>query len=236
MTLALEAQRLGERGFRVHPLKSKDQPYTKYSQTATYDPAAIAAWWMLFPRALIAVATGSGLVVVDDDRRNGLDAQLAADCALIATTPKGGFHYYFHCATPVRNSTSKLAPGVDVRGEGGYVVAPPSEGRAWHKDSGGELTTLPGVLLAACMRSEPAAGTFEPRQHVPAGERHDYLVRAAGWMLANEIADDLESLLAEVMAHASQVCAPWPASEMARVWTHVRGICKWVIAREDGAR
>lgn len=237
--LALAALQYAEAGWRVFPIKpdAKAPPLTRHgSKDATSDVFAVRRLWELTPAANIGLATGNGLAVIDVDPRSGGVRDSAWPETLTARTPSGGLHLYYGTEFEVRNSASALAPGVDVRGEGGYVVAPPSEGRAWHKDSGGELTTLPGVLLAACMRSEPAAGTFEPRQHVPAGERHDYLVRAAGWMLANEIADDLESLLAEVMAHASQVCAPWPASEMARVWTHVRGICKWVIAREDGAR
>lgn len=232
MTLVQEAQELGRRGFRVHPLKAKDQPYTKYSETATSDLSAIAVLWQMFPRALIGICTGQGLVVVDDDR--GLDEpDESLPPTLTASTPSRGWHMYYSCATPVRNSASKVAPGIDIRGEGGYVVAPYGPGRAW-LDPHCPIAPLPGVLLAACLRTEPSAGEFEPRTHVPAGERHDYLVRVAGWMLANEIADDLESLLAEVMAHASMVCEPWPANEIAGVWKHVRNICRWVIERESG--
>lgn len=232
------AQELGRRGFRVHPLKAKDQPYTRYSQTATSDPAEIARLFAPFPNALIAIATGNGLVVVDDDRRQGRDESLAP--TLVATTPKGGWHHYYRCSTPVRNSASKVAPGIDIRGEGGYVVAPPSEGREWWWgiDEGAPMgvcvSPLPGVLLAACLRSAPSAGEFEPRTHVPAGERHDYLVRFAGWALANELADDLVSLREVVTSHAFKVCEPWPCSEHAAVGLHLSDICRWVIARESG--
>lgn len=236
-TLVHEAQELGRRGFKVHPLRAKDAPYTKYSQTATSDPDAIGVLWKLFPQALIGICTGQGLVVVDDDRRTGIDDDLEPACSMIATTPKGGHHYYFHCATPVRNSTSKLADGVDVRGEGGYVVAPPSEGRTWHKREsdvvGHYLLPLPSVLLAACLRNEPRGGEFEPRSHVPAGERHDYLVRFAGWALANEL-DTEGPLDTFVLEHAMAVCEPWPKHELAGVARHIAGICRWVIEREQG--
>jgi hypothetical protein len=231
------AQDLGRRGFRVHPLKAKDQPYTPYSRTATSDPDAIAALFRPFPNALIAICTGQGLVVVDDDR--GLPSpDPSMPMTLTARTRSRGWHYYFHCPTPLRNSVSKVAEGVDIRGEGGYVVAPPSDGYEWFEPlkwgSRASLPSLPGVLLAACLRHERAASEgFEPRAHVPAGERHDYLVRFAGWALANELAD--ESTLTDVVVeHATDVCDPWPRSEMAGVLTHIRSVCRWVIARESG--
>lgn len=232
------AQQLGRRGFRVHPLKAKDQPYTRYSQTATSDPDAIARLFAPFPHALIAIATGGGLVVVDDDR--GMpEPDYSMPETLVARTANRGWHYYFQCSTPVRNSAGKIAEGVDVRGEGGYVVAPPSAGYTWHHEPtdvvGSWIATLPGVLLAACLKQERSNAEFEPRTHVPAGARHDYLVRFAGWALANEAWEsewpDLGTFVAD---HAMQVCEPWPKAELPGVLRHIAGICKWVIARESG--
>jgi hypothetical protein len=233
MGLAEEAQDLGLRGFRVHPLKAKDQPYTAYSRTATSDPDAIARLFAPFPDALIGICTGRGLVVVDDDRGLvGPDESLPL--TLTATTPSRGYHHYYSCATLVRNSASKIAEGIDIRGEGGYVVAPPSEGREWLFPEHVELAPLPSVLLAACLRSAPAASAFEPRSHVSAGERHDYLVRFAGWALANELAETGGDLVVLVLDHAFAVCDPWPRDEIPGVERHVREICRWVIARESG--
>jgi hypothetical protein len=106
---------------------------------ASTDPDTIAGWWMRWPTSNIGVATGagSGLVVVDLDGQVGYDSilelQRAAGQALPDTawvrTPSGGWHAYFRWpGEPVPNSASKLGPGVDVRGDGGYVVAPPSIG------------------------------------------------------------------------------------------------------------
>jgi hypothetical protein len=132
---------------------------------------------------------------------------------------------------------SKVAEWVDIRGEGGYVVAPPSEGREWLFPEHVPLAPLPGVLLAACLRHERAASeAFELRLHVPAGERHDYLVRAAGYFLANEIATDFDSLYDTLSFHAAAVCEAWPASELPGVRKHLADICRWVIARESGVR
>ena len=83
----------------------------------------------------VGIATGarSGVFVVDLDVKNGIDgiANFAAlgECPPTRTvrTPSGGLHPYFkHPGFPVKTSASALAPGIDVRGDGGYVVAPGS--------------------------------------------------------------------------------------------------------------
>ncbi len=239
MTLAEAAQDLGRRGFRVHPLKAKDQPYTAYSRTATSIVEDIDKMWRRWPNALIGICTGDGLVVIDDDNgHDDPDPELPA--TLIARTANRGWHYYYHCDAPIRNSVGKLAPGVDVRGQGGYVVAPPSEGRYW-LGGPGYLTTriapLPDLLLQACLREEARArALFEPRAHVAAGERHDYLVRFAGWMLAVEMVGNYEDLRDGVIEHALDVCEPWAPEELPAVRRNIAALCRWVIARERAER
>ena len=104
---------------------------------ATTDPMAVAQWWALFPDASIGVATGtsSGVVVLDvDDDAGGWDSldrlqdRHGELTTWAAATGGGGVHLYFHApaGVSVRSSASAVAPGIDVRGDGGYVVAPPS--------------------------------------------------------------------------------------------------------------
>ncbi len=103
---------------------------------ATTDETRILMWWLLWPEANIGVATGknSNIVVLDVDVARGGKASLAeweaAHGKLPATleceTGGGGRHFYFaHPGWPVKNSVD-VAPGLDVRGDGGYVVVPPS--------------------------------------------------------------------------------------------------------------
>ncbi len=235
IALAEAAVDLGRRGFRVHPLKAKDQPHTAYSRTATSIEADIAAFWRRWPDALIGICTGDGLVVIDDDNgHDDPDPELPA--TLTARTATRGWHYYYRCDLPIRNSVGKLAPGVDVRGQGGYVVAPPSEGRTW-VDIDTPIAVLPDLLLAACLREEACArATFEPRAHVAAGERHDYLVRVAGWMLAVELVDSYADLRDLVLEHALDVCEPWAPEELPAVRKNIAGIVRWVLARERAER
>jgi hypothetical protein len=108
----------------------------------TTDPGKIQSWWRRCPHANIGIATGpdSGIVVIDIDLPKGeasmkrleqLDRQLPP--TLTARTGGGGLHLYFrHPERTLPNTTGRLPGldetlvGIDVRAEGGYVVAPPS--------------------------------------------------------------------------------------------------------------
>lgn len=104
---------------------------------ASCDPAVIADWWHRWPTANVAISTGarSRIVVVDIDPAHGGDASLTelerSHASLPPTTTvitgSGGRHLYFaHPEVHVRNSAGVLGAGLDIRGDGGYVIAPPS--------------------------------------------------------------------------------------------------------------
>jgi hypothetical protein len=104
---------------------------------ASSDGSQLAAWWSEWPAANIGIATGaaSGIVVIDVDPRDGGNDSLGELCdahgqlpeTVEAGTGGGGLHLYFrHPGTTIRNSAGKLGVGIDVRGDGGYVVAAPS--------------------------------------------------------------------------------------------------------------
>jgi putative DNA primase/helicase len=99
---------------------------------ATTDPNKIRSWWGKWPWANVAIATGkvSGLVVLDIDPRNGGDLdKLPGNLPLTPTveTGGGGLHYYFQYPEDQDIlSIQSLFPGVDVKADGGYVIAPPS--------------------------------------------------------------------------------------------------------------
>jgi putative DNA primase/helicase len=108
-------------------------------KSATTDPEPIKNWFDMWPESNIGIATGavSGLVVVDIDPRNGgHDTVLAlADEGKTfgrtaqVLTQSGGWHlYYMHPGGKVPCGSNVFGPGIDVRGDGGYVVAPPSVG------------------------------------------------------------------------------------------------------------
>lgn len=105
----------------------------KWREEATLDPAKITAWWTEVPDANVAIATGgtvSGLYVVDVDSPDFDRSRLPE--TLIACTPRGGWHFYYASEVALGNTAGKLATGVDTRGVGGYVLAPPSRSKTGH--------------------------------------------------------------------------------------------------------
>jgi hypothetical protein len=102
---------------------------------ATKDADTIRRWWGKWPQANVAIATGaiSGVWVLDVDP-DGLAAwqalrdQFGEVATLTARTGRGGYHYFFKLppGLVVHNSAGKIAKGIDVRGEGGYVLVEPS--------------------------------------------------------------------------------------------------------------
>ncbi len=106
---------------------------------ATADPAQVSEWWSRWPSANIGIPTGaaSGIEVVDVDVhatgtgfpafRNAHHEGLAAGWAALVRTPSGGLHAYYP-ADPERSQSSWQAARahVDFRGDGGYIIAPPS--------------------------------------------------------------------------------------------------------------
>ena len=144
------ALRYAEQGLPVFPCKPEDKaPLTKHGfKDATTDADTIRRWWKRRPNALIAVPTGaiSGIAVADLDNKNGKDGFAAVPdweqrTPVIARTRSGGAHLYFQAAGAPRCSESEIAPGVDTRGDGGYVIVPPSPGYQWM--NGSDLSALP---------------------------------------------------------------------------------------------
>ena len=130
---------------------------------ASAEGSTIAGWWRSWPTANVGIRTGaeSGLVVLDIDVDKGGPESLAAleaehgplPVTLTVRTGSGGGHRYFlHPGEPIRNDASrKLGAGLDVRGDGGYIVAPPSVHATGHPyewvDSGAQLAAMPSWLL-----------------------------------------------------------------------------------------
>ncbi|MEW6470679.1 MAG: bifunctional DNA primase/polymerase [Actinomycetota bacterium] len=132
-------------------------------RSASTDEAQVRQWWSRWPDANVAIRTGavSCLVVLDVDPDHGGDESLIRLCrgygplpeGRLVRTGSGGLHLYFaHPGGTVRNDTGRrLGAGLDIRGDGGYVIAPPSRhtsGRDYLLEAHGQLLPhLPGWLL-----------------------------------------------------------------------------------------
>lgn len=142
MSMYQEAVKYIKAGLSIFPLKFKGkEPLTKNGcKEATTDAAIVKAWWQKWPNANIGIATGSksgGLFVIDldIDEDKGIDGYhslrdwekingcFPETCCSI--TGRGGYHLFFRTNREVKNRVGIIS-GVDIRGEGGYIVAPPS--------------------------------------------------------------------------------------------------------------
>ena len=217
---------------------------------ATTDEKIIRRWWAETQGiANVGIATGadSGLVVLDVDAKSGGQQSLAnleqthgrLPLTPTASTGGGGAHYYFRCpkGTSVGNR-SGIRPGLDVRGDGGYVVAAPSihsSGRAyaWAVAPDTPLAEIPPWLLNLMLGKTVATAVQQPLANQtttlvvqPAmddlstapgageGQRNDTLCRLVGAHLGR--GDEAEDILALAIEWAKRCSPPMPENEVER--------------------
>lgn len=181
VTLASVATATAER-FPVLPLVPGAKPpaVRRGVHAATQDPGQIHSWWQRLPHANIGVRTGNGVLGIDLDCKNDGNGwvELVAyahhagetDAWLdtyTVTTPSRGTHLYYSVEVEVPNRVAVL-PGVDVRGEDGYLVA------AYSRIGGRHY--LPEVRYTETVAVEPD-GTASLARFAPE------LAPAPGWLL-----------------------------------------------------
>ncbi|HWJ89075.1 MAG TPA: bifunctional DNA primase/polymerase [Pelagibacterium sp.] len=181
-------------GEETHPetgeILTPKSPYTTRGfRSASRMPRIIDRWWADHPDAMIGIPTGepTGVWVLDVDVTDGKQGE-ATLAALVATngplpvtrearTASGGRHIYFQHHPGVRNRGS-LGPGLDVRGDGGFVIAPGSQladGRAYEWLNDEQPAPAPQWLLDLVLPSAvttPAQPfSYQPGQNEPYVER-----------------------------------------------------------------
>ena len=198
---------LAGRGLHIFPCFSDKTPRIEaWEQNATASPFVIGTKWDAHPDALPGLPVGAhGLVVIDADRKSGgpdgveaFNALCAAQgidltTAFVVETPSGGFHFYFTTPTPYGNSRGSLPDGIDVRGRGGYVIAPGAtlpDGRSYRHVYGSweAVPPLPDALAAYLREKRPPASSPALATGVDApliGNRERMCASAA---LADEVA------------------------------------------------
>lgn len=161
---------------------------------ASTDPEQIGAWWKQWPDAMIGVAMGrNGLFALDFDPRTDeqtgeqwtldrlkreLEEQVGAalPASLAVRTPSGGVHIYLNqpsAGDPIRNR-GNLPRHVDVRGEGGYVIAPPSvmhDGKRyrWLRDDADAAIVDAPAALVNILQPRKAAKNGQPQLKIAGG-------------------------------------------------------------------
>lgn len=192
---------------------------------ATQDQAMIADWWTRWPDANIGGATGaaSGVVALDIDPRHDGDASLAELEASEGPLPEtvesvtggGGRHVLFRYPPGGLRSRAGIRPGLDVRGDGGYIVLPPSvhsRGRSYswelscHPDDI-PLAEVPGWLFELIRRRSPNGNGPSPEaESVSEGARNDALTSLSGTMRRRGMGE--ESIRAALHAENRRICRP----------------------------
>lgn len=206
-------------------------PHGRYARhglkDATQDGVVICSWFNDSQAVNIGILTGieSGIVVLDVDPRHGGEESLKVlgplpDTAKVATGG-GGWHCFFrHPGGEVRNSVGKLGDGLDIRGDGGYVVAAPSvhasgQQYRWLRDPRAGLADLPQCILDKLI-DVPAAKTGLPVEDaIPIGQRDNTLTSLAGTMRRRGMSK--KAILAALREENKRCEEPLPDKDLVRI-------------------
>ncbi|WP_395000019.1 bifunctional DNA primase/polymerase [Sphingomonas sp.] len=173
---------LAERGFAVFPVRDWGdgdgwKPIAGFLQKASASPDYVGKWFTRWPDARVGLLTGerNGISVLDLDLKNGKDgvaalaglgfSDLSAMSPVRVRTPSGGWHLFFRYDARLKNSVCKIAPGIDVKTTGGFVIAPGSQkGGAIYEPVGLALgaATLPPFPESLIPIAEPPRAPVQP--------------------------------------------------------------------------
>jgi Bifunctional DNA primase/polymerase, N-terminal/Primase C terminal 1 (PriCT-1) len=234
-TLHVAALRLAQSGLAVFPCqpRGKEPACDAGLLAATKDAERIDRWWRSIPDLNIGIATGavSGIFVLDVDGDDGEHSlrKLEAEHGVLPQTAEvitgKGRHCYFRLGEQsVKNSVGQIAPGLDVRGEGGYVIAPPSihpssRAYAWSVDTASEFAGAPEWLHTLIAGTSSGAGKGKPLEYwhrlltgaIRNGERNTTLTSLCGKLLHTGLTDVI--LLYDVMTCINIARCADPLSE-----------------------
>lgn len=243
MTKLEHALLLASKGFRVFPLfpNGKKAAIIKWPDRATIDESEIRKWWsgshqetnkkgkswIVKADSNIGICT-TGYLVLDVDIKDGPHALesfkkikelFKLQNTMLATTPTNGFHLYYSTTSYVENDT-EWYPGVDIRGDRGFTVAPGStiDGAEyrWHNELARPVEASESLVQA--MKQKPVA-TNDPNEDfgevkfdysklpdkVPAGQRDDILFKyACSWRERNLSKEQAEIMMRSLFDRVEQ--------------------------------
>ena len=201
-------------GWKIFPIHYKSKaPLTKHGfKDATDDVGQIQAWWELYPDAGIGLPTGSvnDIVVVDIDPRNGghisferlTDEYGSLPDTVHCMTGSGGDHYYFKYDDRINVSKLNGYDGIDIQGNGKYVILPPSthpNGKQYEWEASSKpvitpIADLPKYMFDLLHRksftmkySKPSEDYLHILKGVSDGGRNDSMMSLIGYLLAKKI-------------------------------------------------
>ena len=202
---------------------------------ASADVILVTAFWQAHPNCNVAVRTGaeSGLVVLDVDGEYGFESlnELQAEYEQLprtrsVVTPRGGEHFFFrHPGVPIRNTQGSPALGLDVRGDNGYVLVPPSvvNGRPYEVDEEADVADMPKWLvdLLVELQGKVSAEVIGPT--IAKGRQHSTLISLGGSM-RNRGMGQAEIAAALKVTNKQRLEQPAPDSHIEKI---AASICRY---------
>lgn len=223
----------------VIPVGIDKKPLIDWKKYQSVKPTneEVVAWFTKYPNANIAIPTGvlSNLTVVDIDPKNGgTDETFNKLVTVKSKTGSGGWHYFFKHENGVQNHAG-IQPGIDIRGEGGYVIVPPSRNTAgtyeWlmSPQRGTLIIPLPDFVKQWIQNVKPkpnpnnSSFNLDVLNGVGAGNRNDSTASLAGKLLAHLPKVEWESVawpLLKIWNLQNQ--PPLPENELLSVFNSIK--------------
>jgi hypothetical protein len=216
LTAALDYAR---RGFSVIPVASASKrPILAWEpfQTRRASEAEIRSWWQEWPSANVGLVCGaiSGFIVLDADGSEG-QASLHALLGTLPETPTArtgkGLHVLFRHPGFLVGNRAGILSGLDVRGDGGFIVAAPSlhengSRYVWQTPLDAPLAPLPDAAVSALAASTPAPSSIKPGDPILNGGRNHTLYVLGRSLHARGLSP--EAIHAALVAENAARCVP----------------------------
>lgn len=223
-------------GFKVFPLtpQSKSKQVLKsWKEEATQDIDTIEQWWTQNPYYNIGLVTGGGLLVIDIDvknNKNGFQSLQQHGKELPTTvkvrTPSGGIHLYYHAEGKISNKVN-LYDGIDIRGEGGYIVAPPSmiDNQEYQFENNVSITKANDIVYKFLEGKKEVNNKSFHYNPISVGQRNDTLFKLGCYMQSKGFCDEA---IRSALSNENRYHCEIPIDEK-----EVEGILKSIKKRYD---
>jgi hypothetical protein len=258
------ALKYAKRGWPVFPVKSKGKkPLTKNGfKDATTDQDKIKKWWQKWPNANIGIPTGRDTFIgLDLDVKGDINGEdyarniygFEVEGPAVRTGGGGLQAYYNPPSFDVKNSAGDIAEGIDIRGDGGYVVVPPSihptgNRYEWIENPNGSLPDMPDWLIKELYAlsddnggKDKKGSKLDPEvilQGLSVGERNDKLFRYGCRLKKQGLTrSEVRALLETAADHAE---GQYPENDdepiadmVTRIFESYDGVSKGDVAKVD---
>ena len=251
MADASSVYELIKRGFNVIPIKpnSKEPALDSWKefQYRKVTDEEIGAWWGMYPQLGVAVVTGtiSGVFVIDVDLRKGGSLEgLDVPETLTVRSPSGGLHLYFNLPKgEVIRCRTDIIPGIDLKGEGGYVLAPPTAGYSWVNPD--KPIADPPQWLLELIHKRPASSSDENADEeeswfakvfsegVAQGSRDTTAIRMAGYLARKGLKlEEIKAILLDWNKRNKPPMGSLPGDEAPELWAQRKAESAWKMEME----